>query len=160
MPRGRVDHGVLHGDLYLVGGGDPYMTERALVELRAGSARARPREDHRRRRHRQHLLRADHRRRADFDAQPFRSYNVLPDALMVNFQSSRFTVIANPQRARPQIVVNPLPANLVVKNQVRLGTGRCKRADGGIAFDMPDRTDPNTLVVSGMFPVVMRQSTR
>jgi len=41
----------------------------------------------------------------------------------------------------------------VLKNEVRLGTGRCNPADGGIVFDMPDRTDPNTLVVRGVFPV-------
>ena len=45
--------------------------------------------------------------RSDFDAQPFRSYNVLPDALMVNFQTSRFTVIVNPQRQQPLIEVDP-----------------------------------------------------
>jgi D-alanyl-D-alanine carboxypeptidase/D-alanyl-D-alanine-endopeptidase (penicillin-binding protein 4) len=46
-----------------------------------------------------------------------------------------------------------LPANLVLKNEVRLGTGRCNPADGGIVFDMPDRSDANTLVVRGVFPV-------
>ena len=86
--------------------------------------------------------------RADFDAQPFRSYNVLPDALMVNFQTSRFTVIANTQRDQPLILVNPLPSNLVMRNQVRLGNGRCQGYDRGIAFDTPDPIDdPNTLVV-------------
>jgi D-alanyl-D-alanine carboxypeptidase/D-alanyl-D-alanine-endopeptidase (penicillin-binding protein 4) len=150
---GRIDHGVLYGDLYLVGGGDPYMTderwwsfvqglrERGLAKITGDvvidSNYFAPITDS----------------RADFDAQPFRSYNVLPDALMVNFQSSRFTVNPFGQRSRPQIVVSPLPANLVLKNEVRLGTGRCNPADGGIAFDMPDRTDPNTLVVRGTFPV-------
>ena len=150
---GRVDHGVLHGDLYLVGGGDPYMTderwwsfvqslrERGLAKITGDVVID------------NNYFAPIADSRADFDAQPFRSYNVLPDALMVNFQSSRFTVNPFGQRSRPQIVVNPLPANLVLKNEVRLGTGRCKAADGGIAFDMPDRTDPNTLVVRGVFPV-------
>jgi len=150
---GRVENGVLHGDLYLVGGGDPYMTderwwsfvqglrERGLAKITGDVV-------------------IDNKyfapitnSRAAFDAQPFRSYNVLPDALMVNFQSSRFTVNPFGQRSRPQIVVSPLPANLVLKNQVRLGAGRCNPADGGLVFDMPDRTDPNTLVVRGVFPV-------
>ena len=153
MPAAASINGVLHGDLYLVGGGDPYMTderwwsfvqglrERGLAKITGDvvidNTYFAPITDS----------------RADFDAQPFRSYNVLPDALMVNFQSSRFTVNPFGQRSRPQIVVSPLPANLVLKNQVRLGTGRCNPADGGIVFDMPDRTDPNTLVVRGVFPV-------
>ena len=150
---GRLDNGVLNGDLYLVGGGDPYMTderwwsfvqglrERGLAKITGDividNTYFAPIADS----------------RADFDAQPFRSYNVLPDALMVNFQSSRFTVNPFGQRSRPQIMVSPLPANLVLKNEVRLGTGRCNPADGGLVFDMPDRTDPDTLVVRGTFPV-------
>ncbi len=150
---GRVEYGVLHGDLYLVGGGDPYMTderwwsfvqglrERGIARITGDvvidNTYFAPITDS----------------RADFDAQPFRSYNVLPDALMVNFQSSRFTVNPFGQRSRPQIVVTPLPANLELKNEIRLGTGRCNAADGGIVFDMPDRTDPNKLVVRGVFPV-------
>lgn len=150
---GRLDSGVLYGDLYLVGGGDPYMTderwwsfvqglrERGLAKITGDividNTYFAPIADS----------------RADFDAQPFRSYNVLPDALMVNFQSSRFTVNPFGQRSRPQIMVSPLPANLVLKNEVRLGTGRCNPADGGLVFDMPDRTDPDTLVVRGVFPV-------
>ena len=150
---GRVDHGVLYGDLYLVGGGDPYMTderwwsfvqglrERGLAKITGDVVID------------NNYFAPITDSRADFDAQPFRSYNVLPDALMVNFQSSRFTVNPFGQRSRPQIVVSPLPANLVLKNEVRLGAGRCNAADGGIVFDMPDRTDPNTLVVRGVFPV-------
>ena len=150
---GRVEHGVLHGDLYLVGGGDPYMTDERWWSFVQG-LRARGLAkitgdvviDN-------HYFAPITDSRADFDAQPFRSYNVLPDALMVNFQSSRFTVNPFGQRSRPQIVVSPLPANLELKNEIRLGTGRCNAADGGILFDMPDRTDPNKLVVRGVFPV-------
>jgi serine-type D-Ala-D-Ala carboxypeptidase/endopeptidase (penicillin-binding protein 4) len=150
---GRVENGVLHGDLYLVGGGDPYMTderwwtfvqglrERGLAKITGDVVID------------NNYFAPIAQSRADFDAQPFRSYNVLPDALMVNFQSSRFTVNPFGQRTRPQIVVSPLPANLVLKNEVRLGAGRCNAADGGIVFDMPDRTDPNSLVVRGVFPV-------
>jgi serine-type D-Ala-D-Ala carboxypeptidase/endopeptidase (penicillin-binding protein 4) len=150
---GRLDRGVLYGDLVLVGGGDPYMTderwwsfvqglrERGIAKITGDVVIDNT------------YFAPIAESRADFDAQPFRSYNVLPDALMVNFQTSRFTVNPFGQRSRPQIVVNPLPANLVLRNEVRLGAGRCDQADRGIAFDMPDPTDPNTLVVRGVFPV-------
>lgn len=149
--NGKLANGVLHGDLFLVGNGDPYMTgerwwnfvqnvrEQGLAKIAGDvvidNSYFAPIVDN----------------RADFDAQPFRTYNVLPDALMVNFQTSRFTVATNPQRAKPQIVVNPLPANLVIDNQLRLGTGKCQGYNHGVSFDAPSANDPNTLVVSGVF---------
>jgi D-alanyl-D-alanine carboxypeptidase/D-alanyl-D-alanine-endopeptidase (penicillin-binding protein 4) len=150
---GRLANGVLNGDLFVVGGGDPYMTserwwrfvqglrEQGLAKISGDMVI-----DH------SYFAPAEGNRAA-FDAQPFRSYNVLPDAMMVNFQTSRFTVIANDQRAKPLILVNPLPSNLELRNQVRLGGGKCQGYDRGIEFDMPDPIDnPNLLVVRGVFP--------
>src|SRR5690606_3624624 len=42
--------------------------------------------------------------------------------------------------------VNPLPANLVIDNRVRVIQGTCKR---DVLFDMPDPADPNKLSISG-----------
>jgi D-alanyl-D-alanine carboxypeptidase/D-alanyl-D-alanine-endopeptidase (penicillin-binding protein 4) len=149
---GRLANGVLHGNLVLVGGGDPYVTserwwsfvqnlrEQGLAKITGDvvidNTYFAPILDD----------------RAAFDGQAFRTYNVLPDALMVNFQTTRFTVAANPQRARPQIVLNPSPANLVVNNQVRLGGGKCEGYNRGVSFDTSDLSDPNTITVSGIFP--------
>lgn len=148
---GRMANGVLNGDLFVVGGGDPYMTaehwwrfvqslrEQGLAKITGDFVI-----DH-------NYFAAAEGNRADFDAQPFRSYNVLPDALMVNFQTSRFTLITNDQRARPMILVNPLPANLEIQNQVRLSDGKCYTS--GVTFDAPDPIDhPNRLVVGGVLP--------
>ena len=148
---GRLANGVLHGDLFIVGGGDPYMTserwwsfvqglrESGLAKITGdividSTAFSPITED-----------------RGSFDAQPFRSYNVLPDALLVNFQTARFTVIANPQRPQPQVLVTPLPSNLVVRNQLRLGTGRCEGYNRGVSFD-ESAAEPNVVTVSGTFP--------
>ncbi|MDY6944819.1 MAG: D-alanyl-D-alanine carboxypeptidase/D-alanyl-D-alanine-endopeptidase [Pseudomonadota bacterium] len=149
--NGRMANGVLNGDLFVVGGGDPYMTsehwwrfvqnlrERGLAKITGDFVI-----DH-------DYFATVKGNRADFDAQPFRSYNVLPDALMVNFQTSRFTLIANDQRTRPLILVNPLPANLLIQNQVRLTGGKCYTS--GVTFATPDPIDhPNTVVVGGVLP--------
>lgn len=148
---GPLSNGVLRGDLILVGGGDPYMTSERwwnFVQNLREQGLAKITGD----------ILIDNRRfapidagRADFDAQPFRTYNVLPDALMVNFQTARFTIIANAQRARPQIMVNPLPSNLVLRNQLQLGAGKCQGYNYGVNFDSA-ADDPNTLIVSGVFP--------
>ncbi|WP_161966173.1 D-alanyl-D-alanine carboxypeptidase/D-alanyl-D-alanine endopeptidase [Steroidobacter cummioxidans] len=149
--NGPLANGVLNGDLFVVGGGDPYMTsehwwrfvqglrEQGLAKINGDFVID------------QSYFAPAAGNRADFDSQPFRSYNVLPDALMVNFQTSRFTLIANEQRARPSILVNPLPANLDLQNQVRLIDGKCYTS--GVTFNTPDPIDkPNTVVVGGVLP--------
>jgi D-alanyl-D-alanine carboxypeptidase/D-alanyl-D-alanine-endopeptidase (penicillin-binding protein 4) len=123
-------HAWLHdGDLYLQGGGDPYITlERwwSFVQgLRAqglnsipgdividNSAFTLPKEDP-----------------GTFDGRPNRSYNVVPDALMVNFQSIDFRLSANADTHRVEIIVSPAPINLEVENHIRYVPGRC----GGLA---------------------------
>lgn len=149
--KGGIANGVLNGDLYVVGGGDPYMTserwwrfvqslrEQGLAKITGDFVIDR------------NYFAPAEGNRADFDDQPFRSYNVLPDALMVNFQTSRFTLIANDQRARPLILVNPLPVDLEIQNQVRLTGGKCYTS--GVTFRTPDPIDhPNTVVVGGVLP--------
>jgi len=151
--NGRLANGVLNGDLIVVGGGDPYMTaerwwrfvqslrEQGLAKITGDIVIDRS------------YFAEQDGSRGDFDAQPFRTYNVLPDALMVNFQTSRFTIIANTVRDQPLILVNPLPSNLDLRNLVRLGNGRCQGYDRGVSFDTPDPIDaPNNLVVRGVFP--------
>lgn len=146
---GRLSNGVLAGDLVLVGGGDPYMTSErwwSFVQNLRETGITRIDGD----------IIIDNTyfapivgTRGDFDDMPWRSYNVLPDALMVNFQTSRFTLNLNPQRARPQIVVNPMPSNLVVENQVLTGQGACAGGvNRGITFVTP-AGNSNAIVVGG-----------
>jgi D-alanyl-D-alanine carboxypeptidase/D-alanyl-D-alanine-endopeptidase (penicillin-binding protein 4) len=131
------------GDLFLQGGGDPYLTlERwwSFVQgLRASglksipgdividnSAFSLPKEDP-----------------GAFDGRPNRSYNLLPDALMVNFQSIDFNLSANTETHRVDIVASPAPVNLEVDNHIRYAPGRCggpaARVDFQIASPQWDR---------------------
>jgi len=71
------------------------------------------------------------RRSGEFDGRPNRSYNVLPDALMVNFQSIEFRVAANADTRRVDIVASPSPGNLIIDNEVRFFPGRCGAAAAG-----------------------------
>lgn len=148
---GTLSQSQLQGDLVLVGGGDPYMTSERwwrfvqnLRELGLERINGDVVIDN-------SYFAPTPGGRGDFDSQPFRSYNVFPDALMVNFQTSRFTVQAQGQGQRPQILVHPQPANLQVRNQVRVGNGRCQGYNRGLSFSTPD-PNANTVVVSGVFP--------
>jgi D-alanyl-D-alanine carboxypeptidase/D-alanyl-D-alanine-endopeptidase (penicillin-binding protein 4) len=153
---GPIRNGVLDGDLVIVGGGDPYLTSERwwnfVTQLRQTGLTTINGD-----------LVIDRTRfetlpdnRAAFDGQPYRSYNVIPDALMVNFQTSTFTIAPDTKPGGDPKVANinvdPLPANLVLKNQVRLASGNCRRAQQGLRFATPDGPSGNTLDIRGVAP--------
>jgi D-alanyl-D-alanine carboxypeptidase/D-alanyl-D-alanine-endopeptidase (penicillin-binding protein 4) len=132
--RGTLRGGVLDGDLILQGGGDPYMTLERWWSF-AGALRAKglktirgdivvdntafslPAEDP-----------------GEFDGRPNRPYNVLPDALMVNFQSIEFRVQPDADSRRVDVIANPAPINLAIDNHVRFAAGRCSGGAGRVDF--------------------------
>ena len=71
---------------------------------------------------------------AAFDGRPNRSYNVLPNALMVNFQSVDFRLAPNESMHRVDIVATPAPVNLIIDNHVRFAAGRCTGTTGSVEF--------------------------
>ena len=122
------------GDLFLQGGGDPYLTVERwwsfIQGLRASglksipgdividdTAFSLPKEDP-----------------GAFDGRPNRSYNVLPDALMVNFQLIDFNLSANTETHRVDIVASPAPVNLEVDNHIRYAPGRCSGSAARVDF--------------------------
>lgn len=134
--RGDLKNGVLDGDLILQGGGDPYMTlerwwsfvrtlrDKGLKTIRGdividNTAFSLPAEDP-----------------GAFDGRPNRSYNVQPDALMVNFQSIEFRVVPNEGMHRVDVVATPAPVNLDVENHIILASGRCSAAAGRVDFQV------------------------
>ena len=138
--RGELNEGVLKGDLILKGGGDPYMTLERWWNF-------------------SHELRAKGLKRIEgdiiidntafqlpaqdpgaFDGKPNRSYNVIPDALMVNFQSIQFRVAPNPLTRRVEVFTDPMLPNLSIDNQIRFAQGRCRRANARVDFEVVSDT--------------------
>ena len=146
--RGQVDNGTLQGDLVVQGGGDPYMTiERWWSFARALRSKG---------------LRVIHGNiliddaqfaveNADpgaFDGRPHRNYNVLPYALMVNFQSIEFRLVANGATRKVDIQADPMPANLFIDNRVRFSSARCQGPSRRVDFDV-DSQNANRVSFTG-----------
>ncbi len=148
---GPVRDLVLEGNLVLEGGGDPFMTadrwwgfvnglRQAGIERVKGdvvidnSLFAHQGDD-----------------RAAFDNLPYRSYNVLPDALLVNFQTVNVSVVPDAGAGTVRARVNPSPANLSVDNTVRLDRGPCRRGSGGVVVAMPEGPSGNRLSLGGHY---------
>lgn len=149
---GTLKNGVLNGDLIIVGGGDPYMTAERwwsfVNQLRQTGLK---------------VINGDlifdrsffeplDENRAAFDGQAEKSYNVVPDALMVNFQTSRFTLTGGADGNRAIVTVDPLPANLKLNNEVKLSGSNCKRGYQGLRFATPEGETGNVLSLQGLAP--------
>ena len=148
---GPVNDLVLEGHLVLEGGGDPFMTadrwwgfvnglrqvgiERVTGDVVIDNTYFQHQGDD----------------RAAFDNRPYRSYNVLPDALMVNLQTVNVSVVPDAASGAVRARVNPWPANMVVENSVRLERGPCRRGSGGVVVAMPDGPSGNRLSLGGHY---------
>jgi D-alanyl-D-alanine carboxypeptidase/D-alanyl-D-alanine-endopeptidase (penicillin-binding protein 4) len=146
---GPVRDQVLEGNLVIEGGGDPFMTAdrwwgfvaglrqegiaRVTGDVVIDNSYFAPQGDD----------------RGAFDNQPYRSYNVLPDALLVNFQTATFSLVPDHAAGVARVSVNPTPANLIVENTVRLLESGCRRGAAGVSIAMPDGPSGNRIAISG-----------
>jgi D-alanyl-D-alanine carboxypeptidase/D-alanyl-D-alanine-endopeptidase (penicillin-binding protein 4) len=148
LADGPVVKGVLKGNLYLKGGGDPLLTIerwwRFVTDLRQSGLR---------------VIEGDividdglfaplEERPGDFDGRAYRTYNVLPHALLVNLQSSEFIVRPSEDGQAIDVAVEPFPTNLTVENRIRPVDARCAGRNRSFSISRP-ATDPNKVIVSG-----------
>jgi D-alanyl-D-alanine carboxypeptidase/D-alanyl-D-alanine-endopeptidase (penicillin-binding protein 4) len=158
LVRGVLKDGVLDGDLVLQGGGDPYMTlERWWSFAHALRARG---------------LKTIHGDividntafslppvdPGEFDGRPNRAYNVVPDALMVNFQSIEFQVVPDADMHRVDVVASPSPANLAIENHVRFAAGRCGGAIGRVDFEVASARWDHVIFSGALSPTCTQRS--
>jgi D-alanyl-D-alanine carboxypeptidase/D-alanyl-D-alanine-endopeptidase (penicillin-binding protein 4) len=157
-----VIKGVLKGNLYLQGGGDPLLTIerwwRFVTDLRQTGLRVIEGDiiiD-------QTRFAALDERPEDFDGKPWRTYNVLPDALLVNLQMADFVVRPADDGSGVEVAIQPFPAGLVVENRVVLTAGRCAGRNRRILITSPDdaleRIDVSGRLSSSCGPQTFRRA--
>lgn len=147
---GPVEDGVLTGDLIIRGGGDPFLVEEHFRSMLKALQR-----------------RGIHTITGDLvldgslydssvtqddviDNQPDRAYNVLPHALLSNFQVVTFYFRPHTNGRDVVIQADPPLPNLRIINQLRQENRACSGFQRGVAFSA-DRNN-NTVTFSGSFP--------
>jgi D-alanyl-D-alanine carboxypeptidase/D-alanyl-D-alanine-endopeptidase (penicillin-binding protein 4) len=140
--------GVLAGNLYLRGSGDPKLTYdrlwlllrelrgRGLREIRGDLVLDRTA-----------FASAEHDPAA-FDGKPLRPYNVGPDALLFNFATVHLTLV--PENGGVRVLAEPLPAGFTIVNRLRVIEAKSCSADWRDALTAQIATGQLTL--SGDFP--------
>ena len=154
---GPIKDGVLQGNLIIQGRGDPKMVmERLWLLLRRVQAlgiksisgdilldRS--------------AFAATTQNPGDFDGEPYRPYNVAPDALLVNYKSVVMTFVPNPGSGQASIAFEPPLANVQMQASVAMTSGA-----GGTALSecgdwrallKPEFADPFRISFSGSYPV-------
>ena len=120
--------GILNGDLFIKGGGDPFLVEERLEEIIQALRQSGIR----------HIngnivldsslykLKAEERNTEIFDGNPYSAYNAIPAPFMVNFNSVKiiFTPIG---KGRVDIALSPNIKNWRIKNQLKINSGKCSQ---------------------------------
>ena len=148
--EGKLDHGVLDGDLYLKGGGDPILSYQRfwllLARLRAMG-----------------LTRIDGDlvqdrslfdvgKTAPIDDQPLRPYNVVPDPLLLDFEALRLELVPDPAQDSLAVLPEPLPDGLTIDNRIKLDDESCGDWKGGLRPELTESGGQETLRLSGSYP--------
>ncbi|MDP2262926.1 MAG: D-alanyl-D-alanine carboxypeptidase/D-alanyl-D-alanine-endopeptidase [Hydrogenophaga sp.] len=149
LTDGRVDNGVLRGNLYVSGGGDPKLVlerlQAAFIALQDQGVRVILGDlvlDH-------SAFEVPDTDPGAFDGEALRPYNAAPDALLVNFKSVVLTFQPDPATGTARVLSEPPLANLAVDTSVPLAKGACGDWRGGLQarFD-----DADSIRFSGRFP--------
>ncbi len=152
-----VVNGVLDGNLYLKGSGDPKLTQEQfwllLRQIRARGVREIKGD-----------LVLDHSAFAPiaqdtaFDDKPQRPYNVTPDALLLNFKALRLTIVPHAGQ-RVALLSEPSLSEVDVTNLIETASGDCGEWKEGLRVDELARNGRYRLVLTGRYPASCGEQT-
>ncbi|MET0543530.1 MAG: D-alanyl-D-alanine carboxypeptidase/D-alanyl-D-alanine-endopeptidase [Variovorax sp.] len=154
---GAVANGVLNGNLYIKGQGDPKLViERLWLLMRrvqglgihtvAGDIVI----------DRSAFETATEPDPSAFDGEPFRPYNASPDALLLNFKSVVMTFVPDRQAQTAQVNFEPSLAGVAMQATVPLSAGDCGDYRGTLRAEL---ADPARIRFVGSYPAACGEKT-
>lgn len=154
---GPIVNGVLDGNLYIKGQGDPKLViERLWLLMRRVQGLG------------IHTVAGDividrsafettaEPDPAAFDGEPLRPYNASPDALLLNFKSVVMTFVPDKQAQTAQVNFEPSLAGVAMQASVPLAAGECGDYRAALR---PEFADPARIRFAGSFPVACGEKT-
>jgi D-alanyl-D-alanine carboxypeptidase/D-alanyl-D-alanine-endopeptidase (penicillin-binding protein 4) len=148
---GPIRNGVLNGDLYIKGYGDPELTLGdfwlLLRELRARGLKTI---------HGDLVLDTTYfivpaGDPGRFDGEPSRPYNTLPSALLVNYNAVRIDFVPRPHSGSVMVTVEPPLPQVKVVNRLRLTDGACGDWEDRLRAAIDDSGNAATIAYDGRF---------
>lgn len=147
---GKLINGVLYGDLYLKGYGDPHFTQADLWQLLHQLRQQGLKEikgdvvvD-------QSYFTSQAPDPSHFDGEPLRAYNATPSAFIVNRKTSSFRFDAG--AAEVTVQVEPQLTELRVINQLKVNATPCAAWRNDVRYDIGKEGQITTVIFSGSFP--------
>ena len=153
MYTGNIEGNTLNGDLYFRGNGDPYLTPERFWRLLNRIS-----------------IYGIHRITGDvlidnsyfepgktdyaaFDQQPYRTYNVGPNAVLVGFQATEFHFDIDDTGADQAVKITPFPQSprLQVTNQVKLVDGRCNAWQKRLSLETRNKAGMLEVIFTGNY---------
>ena len=151
-----IKGGVLQGDILFKGYGDPHLVieelRRILEELKRRGIREITGDlliDH-------SYFQVPFEDPGAFDNKPYRTYNVMPNAFLVNFKTVYFHFYPNANGNQVTLHSEPELDGLKIDNRLRLRKRYCGGFQRGIAVSVPDGNVASHIIFSGRFPTGCR----
>ncbi len=150
---GTLDGDKLKGNVYFHGNGDPYMTPERFWLLLNRVAIYGIRQIDGDVFFDDSYFQPDKIDYGAFDDQPYRSYNVGPNAVLIGFQATEFHFAANGHDNGAPVQITPFPDSpkMQIVNNVRLVDGNCGAWEKGVNLDVKTVADRLQVIFSGRF---------
>ncbi|MEO8185854.1 MAG: D-alanyl-D-alanine carboxypeptidase/D-alanyl-D-alanine-endopeptidase [Burkholderiaceae bacterium] len=150
MSTAPLKNGVLEGDLWLRGSGDPHLVIEDLWLLVQRLRGAGVREIRGNLMLDRSAFEAAQHDPGAFDGEALRPYNAGPDALLLNYKAVSFHFIADPENRQARVYALPALAGLVTPATVRGTDGACNDWRARLGGDF---TDPLQPTFRGAYPL-------
>ncbi len=153
---GTIQNGTLLGNVYMVGQGDPqlvverlWLLLRRLQGLGINQIRGDIILD-------RSAFQIERRHPGDFDGEPLRPYNVIPDAMLINYHTISITFTPSPAEQMARIHYEPMLAQVALQSSVPLRTGSCTDYRGDLQAKL-DHAD--AIRFDGAYPASCQEKT-